>query len=230
MNPISLFGLTSIACFGLPILVILAFRLYRHASLIALLLYYVLTIVHCLNAESIPPVPNFQSAWDVAYSYVEIPLMLSALLFFCPAKLRQQKMHNIIIGFIIFEVMVSLYYKFTPEATIYITAPGLLIIVLYTGFLFLRQAKFTFIHGKNAGRLLMLGGMLFSYSCYLFVFYAYFIQHQTDVAGIYYVYFVASTIASALVSVGLFMMRHRIKELQELKVVRKELQMYFGSL
>ncbi len=85
------------------------------------------------------------------------------------------------------------------------------------------------MHGKNAGRLLMLGAILFSYSCYLFVFYTYFILHQTDVAGIYYVYFVASTIASVLMSTGLFMMRYRIKELQELKIVRKELQMVFGS-
>jgi uncharacterized protein with PQ loop repeat len=229
MNPLSLFGLSSVACFGLPIVIILFFRLYRHASLIALLLYYVLTIVHCLNAESIPPVPNFQNGWDVAYSYIEIPLMLSALLFFCPVKLRRQKMHTLIISFVVLEIMVSLYYKFAPEATLYITAPGLVISVVYTGFLFLRQAKFTFIHGKNAGRLLMLAAILFSYSCYLFVFYAYFVQHQTDVAGIYYVYFVASTIASVLMSVGLMMMRYRIRELQELKVVRKELQMVFGS-
>ena len=229
MNPTSLFGLSSVVCFSLPVLVILLFRLYRHASLIALMLYYLLTIVHCLTANSIPPVPDFTNPLDMAYSYIEIPLMLSSLLFFCPAKKWQQKLHMGIFLFIVFEVIVSLYYRFTPTATIYITAPGLFIIVLYTAFLFLRQVRFTIVHGKNIGRVLMLGAILFSYSCYLFVFYSYFILHQSNVTSIYYLYFVASTIASVLMSVGLFMMRYRIKELQELKVVRKELQMVFGA-
>lgn len=229
MNPITLFGLSSVMCFSLPIFVIVLFRLYRHVSLIALLLYYVLTIVHCLSAESIPPVPDFTNPLDIAYSYVEIPLMLSALLFFCPARKWRQKMQMVILFFIVFEVVVSLYYRFTPTATIYITAPGLLIIVLYTAFLFLRQARFTLLHKKNSGRVLMLGAILFSYSCYGFVFYSYFIQHQPDITIIYNLYFVSSTIASVLMSIGLFMMRYRIRELQELKIVRRELQLFFGS-
>ncbi len=228
MNPNSLFGLSSVACFCLPVLVIVLFRLYRHASLIALGLYYVLTIVHCLSAQSIPPVPDFKNPIDIAYSYIEIPLMLSALLFFCPARQKQQKMHTVIICFLVFEVMASLYFKFAPEGTVYITAPGLLIVIGYTAFLFLRQARFTINHGKNSGRVLMLGAILFSYSCYGYVFYAYFIQHQTNVTGIYTLYFISSTIASLMMAMGLIMMRHRIKELQELKVVRRELQMVFG--
>jgi ABC-type transport system involved in cytochrome c biogenesis permease subunit len=75
----------------------------------------------------------------------------------------------------------------------------------------------------------MLGSVLFSYSAYLFVFYTYFIREQKEITGVYNIYFVSSTIASLLMSVGLFMMRARIKELQELKVVRKELQMVFGN-
>jgi hypothetical protein len=229
MNPDSLFGLSSVICFSLPIVVILLFRLYRHASLIALMLYYVLTIAHCLNAESVPPVPNFKNPFDVAYTYIEIPLMLTALLFFCPAKLRQQKIHLLIAFFIGYEIIIALCFGLTSMASMYITVPGVLIIVLYSLFLFLRQARFTFMHGKNLGRLLMLGSILFSYGCYLFLLYAYFIKDQTDIASIYYLYFVSSTIASTTMSIGLFMMRHRIKELQELKVVRKELQMVFGN-
>jgi hypothetical protein len=35
--------------------------------------------------------------------------------------------------------------------------------------------------------------------------------------------------AAVLMSVGLYMMRHRIRELQELKVTRRELRMVFGA-
>jgi len=229
MITISLFGLTSILCFGLPVLVIFLFRLYRHTSLIALALYYTLTIFHCLNAETIPPVPNFNNPFDVAYTYLEIPLILTALLFFCPAKQRQRNMHTLIGFFVAYELAISIFAGFSPKASVYIMAPGLMVVVLYSAFLFLRQAKFSILHKKNSGRVLMLGAILFSYSAYLFVFYTYFIQEQKEIAGVYNIYFISSTIASLLMSVGLFMMRYRIKELQELKVVRKELQMVFGN-
>ena len=228
MNPSTLFGLSSVICFSLPILVILLFRLYRQTSLIALLLYYFLTIAHCLTAESIPPVPDFVSSWDVVYSLVEIPLILSSLLFFCHARQRQQIMQKIIVAFVVYEAAIALYFKFTPQALLFVTAPGLLIVVGYTTFLFLRQLKFTMMHGKNLGRVLMLGAILFAYGTYFLVFYTYFIQKQLDVTSLYSLYFISSTIASVLMSVGLFMMRFRIRELQELKVVRKELQMVFG--
>ncbi|MDQ6610415.1 MAG: hypothetical protein M3Y85_11405 [Bacteroidota bacterium] len=225
----SLFNITSILCFSLPILVIVLFRLYRHLSLIALVFYYALTLIHCLFAQSIPPVPNFANKIDVLYGFIELPLLLASLLFFCGNRQGHQFMKNLIAGFMIYELLVALYFKFAPEAIVYIMAPGLLVVLGYATFLFVRQVKFTFVHVKNPGRVVMLSAILFSYSCYAFVFYAYFIQHQTDVASIYYMYFVSSTIASVLMSIGLFMMRHRIKELQELKVVRKELQMVFGG-
>ncbi len=228
MNPNALFGLSSVLCFGLPILVIVLFRLYRHTSLIALGLYYGLTIVHCLYAENIPPVPDFKNPVDVLYSYLEVPLILSSLLFFCGARDRRVLMQKILIGFIGYELMVSLYFKFAPEASVYIMAPGLAVVVGYATFLFIRQTAFTILHGKNLGRVLMLGAVLFSYSSYGLVFYTYFIQKQPNIYAVYSIYFVSSTVASLAMSVGLFMMRHRIRELQELKIVRKELQMVFG--
>ena len=92
MNPNAIFGLSSVLCFGLPILVIVLFRLYRHTSLIALAAYYGLTIVHCLYAENIPPVPDFKNPVDVLYSYLEVPLILSSLLFFCGSTVCSRKM------------------------------------------------------------------------------------------------------------------------------------------
>lgn len=229
MIPNTLFGITSIICFALPVLAILYFRLYRHVSLIALMVYYILTILRCLGSSNIPPLPDFKDTWEVLFYYIEVPLTLSALLFFCPAKGRQQKMQSLISFFIAYEVLVAVVYGFTPIASLYIMTPGLLVIVLYSLFLFLRQLNFTLLHGKNIGRVLMLGALLFSYSCYLFMFYAHFIQAKADVSGIYNLHFLSSSIAAVIMSIGLFMMRHRIKELQELKVTRKELQMVFGS-
>lgn len=229
MMPNNLFGITSVICFSLPIAAILLFRLYRHASLIALMVYYTFTILHCLGSATMPPSPDFKNTWEVVYNYIEVPLMLSALLFFCPARHKQQKIHLLIKYFVVYEVMIACVLGFTPKASMYIMTPGLLVIVSYSLFLFLRQLKFTVLHRKNTGRVLMLGALLFSYSCYLFMVYAYFILKTPDVSGIYALHFLSSSIAAVLMSVGLFLMRHRIRDLQELKVTRRELQMVFGS-
>ncbi len=229
MTPNSLLGIASIACFSIPIFMILFYRLYKHVSLIALMIYYVLIILHCLGSNTVPPAPDLQNTWEVLFNYIEIPLMLSALLFFCPTKQKQQKIHFVIGFFIAYEVLIALFHGLTAAASFYVMVPGLLVIVLYSLFLSLRQLRFTVVHGKNWGRVLMLGSLLFSYSCYLFMFYAYFFQHNADISGIFSVHFFSSAIAAVLMSAGLYMMRSRIKELQEIKVTRRELQMVFGS-
>lgn len=223
-----LFGISSVACFGLPIFVILFYRLFRHASLIALIFYYALAILHCIASNNVPPSPDFSNSWEVFYNYFEIPLMLLSLLFFCPASRRQQRIHFFIQLFVVYEVVIAFLFGFTAMASLYIMAPGLLAIVSYASFLFLRQLRFTLLHGKNRGRVLMLGSIVFSYGCYLFMFYAYFYQAKKDVSSIYAVHFFSSTIAAVLMSAGLYLMRHRIKELQDLKITRKELQIVFG--
>lgn len=228
MITISFFGITSAICFLLPVAAILYFRLYRHTSLIALMVYYVLTLLRSVSGNTVPAIPDFQNTWDVAYNYIEIPLMLTALLFFCPARERQQKIHIIIGMFLLFEMVIAFVFGLSPQASVYVMTPGLLIVTSYAFFLLLRQLKFTILHGKNLGRVLMLCAVVFSYGCYLFMFYSYFILGNSNVADIYLLHFVSSSIASVLMSIGLYLMRQRIKELQELKVTRRELQMIFG--
>lgn len=227
MIPDVLFGVSSVVCFALPICVILFYRLHRHASLIALMAYYIITIFHCIGSATLPPSPDLSNGWEVLYNYIEVPLMMLALLFFCPASHRHQKLHLFIALFVAYEAVIFLLCGFTPMASLFVMAPGLLLIVLYAHFLFLRQLHFTIVHGKNRGRVLMLGAIVFSYSCYLFMFYAYFFQEKKDVTHIYAWHFFSASSAAVMMSIGLFMMRHRIRQLQDLKIARQELQILF---
>jgi hypothetical protein len=225
----SLFGFTSVVCFSLPVVIILFFRLFRHIGLLALLVYYTLTILRCVSSNNVPPEPNLKNGWDVLYNYLEIPLMLSTLLFFCRARKRQEKIHFLMGGFVVYELAIAVLYGFSPTASLYVMVPGLVIVASCSLFLFIRQVRFSLVHQKNTGRLLMLGALVFSYSCYLFLFFSYFLMELQTVSGIYALFFLSSSIAAVMMSVGLYLMRHRIKELQELKVTRRELQMVFGG-
>lgn len=227
--PVALTQFLSVICFSLPVLIIFYFQLYRHASLLALVAYYLLNILHCLNSASMPPSLDFRNGGDVLYNVIEIPLMLLALFFFCPAAQRQQRMQRLMRDFVVYEVVVLFVFGLTSKASLYIMMPGLLITVSYSVYLFLRQLKFTMMHRKNFGRVLMLGALAFAFSSYLFVFYTYFVLNLANITNLYAIHFVSINIAAVVLSLGLFMMRRRIKELQDLKIVRQEMHTVFGE-
>lgn len=229
MITISFYGLSSVLCFGLPVFLIIRYRLYGHLSLLALLLYYLLTIFHCFTATSVPPVPDYNQPIDVFYTYLELPLVLSALMFFSANAINRKLMYLLIAAFALYEMVLLSWKGVSASAALYLVVPGLSFIVLYSAFLFLRQMKFSILHRKNYGRVLMLGAILFSYATYLLVFYSWFILKQKEIAALYQVYFIASTLSALAMAAGLYITRQRIKELHELRIVRKELQMVFGS-
>jgi hypothetical protein len=95
--------------------------------------------------------------------------------------------------------------------------------------LFLRRLRFAIRHRKNAGLALMLGALLIENGCRLFVAYAASTIAPTAVANTDALPFFSASIAAMMLSAGMFLMRHRIRELQELRVMRRELQMVFGT-
>ena len=105
MMPITLFQVLSVICFSFPVIIIFYFRLYRHASLLALVAYYLLNILHCVNSATVPPSLDFKNSWDVLYNVIEIPLMLLALFFFCPVAQRQQRMRHLMRDFVVYEIV-----------------------------------------------------------------------------------------------------------------------------
>ncbi len=223
------FGLASVVCFSLPVITLLSFRLFRHISLLALLVYYALAILRCAGNASDQPAPFFKNNWEVLYSYFEIPLLLSTLLFFCPPGRRQQKFQLLLVGFLVYELAVALLYGISPKAGFYVMLPGLLLVVVSAIALLARQLRFFLTHGKNAGRVLMLAALVLSYCFYLFLFVTYFLVELENSSGLYALFFLSSGIAAVMMSAGLFLMRHRLKELQEIKVTRRELQIVFGT-
>ena len=131
--------------------------------------------------------------------------------------------------FIAYEIVITVMYGFNATSVAYILGPGLLLILCYTFFLFIRQVKFTIIHGKNQGRTIMLASIFFAYACYMLIYYFYFIQKTPDTKDTLLLYFISSFIGSILMALGLHLMRKRMKELRSLQVTRKELELFFSN-
>jgi hypothetical protein len=193
MNWNAFFGIACILSLTAPVAVILYHRYYKHRSLAALLIYYCLTLIYILMSQNIIPVDTtIRINFGILNNYLDVPLMLTALLFFCPNKQKQN-------------------------------------IVRLLSYLFMRQVKFTIMHGKNHGRVMMLAAIFFSYACYALIYYFYYVQKTPYVKDTELIYFIATSISSLVMAIGLHLMNKRMKELQSLRVTRKELAMIFNQ-
>jgi hypothetical protein len=92
-----------------------------------------------------------------------------------------------------------------------------------------RQVKFSIYHGKNHGRVLMLASILFGYACYALIYFFHYIEKTPYIADVFKLYYISSMISAVSMALGLHLMRRRIRELELLKVTRKELAIIFGT-
>lgn len=229
MNWNAMLGVACVISLTLPIVVILYNRYYTHRSLAALFAYYAVIFIDNLLGEKIIPSPDSVSRIVTFIdNYSNIPLLLTALLFFCPSKQKQSKVRLLTLIFIGFEIVMVAIYGFTRNSIIYIMGAGISVVLIYSFYLFVRQVKFSIFHGKNHGRVLMLVSIVFDCSCYGLIYFFEYIQktpYQNDVFRLYYI---SSIISSVLMAIGLHMMRIRMKELKSLRTTRKELALFFG--
>jgi hypothetical protein len=225
----AILGIACIISFTFPIVVIFYNRYYTHRSLAALLAYYTLIFLDNLFAEAIIPVnANVSSFISILDNYCDVPLMLTALLFFCPSKQKQNRIRTLTYVFILYEIAIAMIFGFSNESITYILGPGLLLILIYAGYLFMRQVKFSIYHGKNHGRVIMLSSILFVYACYALIYIFHYIQKTPYKSDVLKLYFIASIVSSIVMAVGLHLMRKRMRELESLKITRKELAIFFG--
>jgi hypothetical protein len=57
----------------------------------------------------------------------------------------------------------------------------------------------------------------------------YYLQRIEAVGEVYSIYYIASLLSSVLMSIGIFKYNKRYRELSEVLVIRKELQVFFSS-
>lgn len=225
----AILGVACIVALFLPVAVIIYNRYYLHRSLAALLIYYTITALYVMMAEDIIRVStSFRINFGILNNYLDVPLMLVSLLFFCPGRQKQRIIHILILVFIAYEIVITSLQGYSAKAIVYILGPGMVIILCYSFYLFVKQVKFTIMHGKNLGRTIMLASILFVYACYAIIYYFYYIDKTPHIGDTHIIYFISSFISSVFMAIGLHLMRKRMKELHSLRLTRKELAIFFG--
>lgn len=213
----------------LPVVALIYYRLYKHRSLAALGLSYLFTAIYNLMSQGILPAGVlFQRVFGVVNNYLDVPLILTGLLFFCSGKQKQKSVQFFTLGFIVYEIIIAIIFDFKAKSIVYIMGPGLILVLAYTFYFFSGQVKITVMHGKNIGKTIMLASILFAYGCYGLVYFFYYILETSNVADTFLIYFITSTVSCTMMTIGIHMISKRMKKLDEARNTRRELAMFFG--
>lgn len=230
MNWNAIAGIAATISLFFPVAVILYHKLFDHRSLAALMTSYLLSgLYNLMSNQWILVPPDFLRNFGIVHNLLDVPLMLFSLLFFCPIKSKQKTVYFILGGFVLYEVVAAWLIGFNRNLIVYVQGPGILIVIGYAFYLFVRHIRITVEYGKNAGRTLMLASILFGYVCYGIVYLFYYVQQTPNVDDTFLIYFISAFISSILMTLGLHLVRKRLKELQEVKNTRKELAVFFNS-
>jgi len=225
-------AILSVACIislTFPVAILVYHRLYTHPSLAALMISYIFSLLDNMIGENLLPVPEkLARSFQLMINYLDIPLMLVALLFFCPNKAKGRLVNLLILSVLAFEMVVTLIYGFNVRSVVYILGPSVAVLILYTSYVFARQVKFTILRRTNQGKTVMLASILFSYACYSIIYYFFYIQQTPYTGDVFSLYYISMIIHAILMTIGLYLMRNRLKDLESVQVTRKELAMFFG--
>lgn len=231
MNSNTVMGLVSTVALTLPIITMIATKLGNYRSFPFLIAYYGIAMGYNILTEGYITAPkNFVQYFGIINNLLDAPLMLLFLTYFSTSFSLSKKMKWMAALFVAFEIGIVCIYGLTVEAITITLGPGLLLVLGFSVYFFVRQTRITIMHQKATGKALMTASLVFGYGCYAIIYLMYYIFNvQQNAKEAFLIFFFVTTISALLMSTGIFIQRKRVQKLNELKVTRKELSELYNE-
>ena len=140
----STMGFISTVALFLPILSILLLRLGAYKTFPALLIYYSSVFIYNLFTEGfIRADRSVIHYWGISNNLLDIPLLLTFLIYFSSSNEFTKRIKYLIWGFILFEAIVVAIFGLNVNAITIILGPGIIIAIAFSMVFFIRQTKIT---------------------------------------------------------------------------------------
>jgi hypothetical protein len=222
-------GFISTVALFLPILIILVLRLGAYRTFPALLIYYSGVLIYNLFTEGFVHVDRqVMRYWGITNNLLDIPLLLTFLIYFSSSNTFTRRIKMLIWGFILFEAIVIVIFGLNVNAITIILGPGIVIAIAFCMLFFIRQTKMTIMHRKGTGKALIAASLLFAYGCYGIIYLMYYVFKTKYKDDTFLIYFLVATLSSLLITAGIIVERKRIRKLNELKLTRRELSTIYA--
>jgi hypothetical protein len=230
MNFNSILGILCAVAFLIPALIILSSRLLINISLVALVIYFLLVTTWTLMAEKVIIVDReVQRSLGIISNYLDVPLILTSMMMFCTEKAKKRFIVTTIIAFMAYELVILFQYKLSPVSSKYILGPGIILVLLFSLYFFMNNIKNTIVQGKGVGKTLMITSILFAYGSYFIVYIFTYVQKTSARGDVFIIYYLTSIIFSAVMSAGLIWIKKRLREIKEVQITRRELNVFFNN-
>ena len=218
-----------VALFG-PVFIIAAGRLFTNGSLLALFIYYLLTgLYNLMDLDLIPATPHIKQQAGIVFNYLDTPLMLIVLLFFCNDTWKRKLVQLLLVLFLLFEVFIALRFGMGIQSSVYLLGPGTVLILLLSLLFFSHYGKMTIVRGKGQGKTYMLASIAFSYATFLILYYLHYLVRTSAEADVFLIYYTGVFISATVMCVGLLWIIRRTREIRERQLTRKELALFFDK-
>ncbi|MER3498349.1 MAG: hypothetical protein C4308_06785 [Chitinophagaceae bacterium] len=212
------------------IIFILAFGLYNRRCFLALAVCILLSAVYNLSSQGFLPMPGgLLRNLGITNNLLDGPLMLIFLTFFTNTdKLRKQ----FYIGaglFLLFEAVVIFIYGFSLQTIKIVLGPDIVLIVGISLLFFMKNVRMAIVHKRTLGKAIIISAVLIAYSIYSLIYVFHYLLKTKYIQDAQLVYYLVTILSSLLLSTGIFIESKRIKKLNELKIIRKELADIYGT-
>ncbi|HEY9363909.1 MAG TPA: hypothetical protein VIQ00_11640 [Chitinophagaceae bacterium] len=232
-------SITSTIALFLPVLVIVSLRLFSNKSYLLLAIYYLLAFIYNLVTAGVWNLSiETRRTAALINNFLDVPLMMGFLLYFTTSWRLSKQMKAVILLFAAFEVIVLATIGATFDKSTVILGPGILVIISFCGYFFIKQMQVRLNEFQEIGKILILSSLLFSYGCFSIVYLFHYILKTPNRADVFLVYYLITIIASLLITFGIWKERKKItqteadkvlsqdKKVQSLRVVGKPSQPY----
>ncbi len=221
-------GLVAAIALFLPITLIFTLRLATYRTFPVLLVYYIAVVTNNLFAQGcFKASPEVINIMGVTNNLLDAPLMLYFMTYFSTSSLFTKSLKIFILSYIVFEATVIGMRGFNVEAVVIVMAPGLFSVLVVSLYFFIRQVKITILYRKAAGKALMISSLLFAYGCYGIIYLMFYIFVTPNKEETFTIYFLVTTFAAILMTIGIIIERKRVTKLNELIVTRRELSVVY---
>ena len=221
-------GIVSTVSLFLPVIITLACGLFKNGSLLALLFSYLFSGVYSLFSTNLLPASTpLNTTLGTISNYLDTPLILLVLLFFCNVKWERRVLYITMALFLFFEIIIAFVYGMQALSSTYILGFGTFIILVYSIYFFVYYGKLAIAQGKNVAKTFMSVSLVFAYGCFLVIYFLHYIQKTPAIADVFLMYYIINFIAAMLMSFGLIGVYKRFRRLQEIQTTRRELASFF---
>jgi hypothetical protein len=215
-------SITSTIALFLPVLIIISLRLFSNKNFLLLLTYYSLAFIYNLVTAGV---------WNLSIetrriaalinNFLDVPLMVGFLLYFTTSWRLSKQMKTVIVLFAVFELIVLATIGASFDKSTIILGPGILVIVSYCGYFFIKQMK-VLNETQEIGKILMLSSLLFSYGCFSIIYLFHYILKTPNRADVFLVYYLITIISSLSMAIGIWKERKKIIQTEAEKVLSQD--------